>query len=323
MPHFPALAKAQPGERMELPINRIYRLIRMLESLRTGDESVGFLVELGPIAIEPLREFLLKGQPSKIFQPRLWAVKALARLEAREVLVTYLFQEREIPDPEEKLGEEAVESAAARFLTNWPDEEMRRLLLQLSERRLLNGLIDALAEFRTLEAIPYFERALEDDFYRSAAENAFLRLGTLAGDSLSQAAVTPHPGPSTETPGSLKRRRTVVRLLNNLGISAANWQVLRSLLRETDAELVVAAAKIGIELASEEDRKLMAHRLTGFLSSTPWHLGKDIEKNLVALKLEAANEIEKEIVLRLEQPEDARGHDVRLRALLRVKRRWE
>ena len=189
--------------------------------------------------------------------------------------------------------------------------------------RLLNGLIDALAEFKTLEAIPYFERALEDDFYRSAAESAFLRLGALASDALTQSAVTPRPGPFTETPGSLQRRRSAVRLLNSIGISAAHWQVLRSLLQETDAELVVEATKMGIGFASEKDRRMMAHRLIGFLSSTPWHLGKDIEKNLVALKREAAGKIEAEIARRMEQPEEVRAHDRRLRALLRVKRRWE
>jgi hypothetical protein len=315
--------KAKPGRRMAPQIDEIYRLMSMLESLCRGEEAVEFLVGLGPTAIEPLGEFLLEGKPSKVFLPRLWAVKALTRLGARDFLIAYLFREREISDPEERFGEEAVESAAARFLAAWPDEDTRRLLLKLSERRLLNGLIDALAEFKTPEAIPYFERALEDDFYRSAAENGFLRLGALAADALSRSAVTPHPGPSGETPSSLERRRSAVRLLHMVGISAGHWQILRALLHESDAVLVVEAAKLGTGFASVEDRRLMAHRLIGFLSSTPWHLGKDIEENLVALKREAAGEIEEEIARRLEQPEDVRALDMRLRALLRVKRRWE
>jgi len=305
------------------PIDEVHRLICELENLHRGEGAVASLIALGPVAIEPLSKYLLEGQPSKVFQPRLWAVKALAGLRAREVLVAYLLQEREIADPQERFGEEAVASAAARSLAAWPDEDTRRLLLQLSERRLLNGLIDALAEFQTLEAIPYFERALEDDFYRAAAEDAFLKIGSRACETLSQSAVTPNPNSAMETPGSLERRRSAVRLLNSIGISASHCQVLRSLLQETDAELVVEAATMGIGFASEEDRRLMAHRLIGFLASAPWHLGEDIEKNLVALKLEAASEIEKEITRRLEQPEDVRAQDVRLRALLRVKRRWE
>jgi hypothetical protein len=41
------------------------------------------------------------------------------------------------------------------------------------------------------------------------------------------------------------------------------------------------------------------------------------------LENEAAGEIDKEIARRLDQPEDVRALDVPLKALLRVKRRWE
>ena len=308
---------------MATPIDEVYRLIGELDSLRRGEEAVASLVGLGPVAIEPLSDFLLEGKPSKVFQPRLWAVKALARLGARDVFIAYLFQEREIPDPEERFGEEAVESAAARFLAAWPGEDTCRLLLKLSEHRLLNGLIDALAEFKTKEAIPYFERALEDDFYRPSAENALLKLGAMAGDALSRSAVTPSPSSSLETPGSLARRRSAVRLLNITGISASHWQILRALIHESDAELVVYAAKLGIRFGSKEDRVMIARRLIEFLSSTSWHLWRDILENLVALEREAAGEIEVEIARRLEQREDVRAVDRRLRALLWVKRRWE
>jgi hypothetical protein len=308
---------------MATPIDEVHRLICELESLCRGEKTVASLAALGPVAIEPLSDFLLEGKPSNLFQPRLWAVKALARLGARDVLIAYLFREKEIADPEERFGEEAVESAAARFLAGWPGEDMRRLLLELSERRMLVGLIDALAEFKTAEAIPYFERALEDDFFRPAAENAFLKLGAMADDALSRSAVTPSPSSSMETPRSLERRRSAVRLLNSIGISAAHWQVLRSLIHESDAVLVVEAAKLGTGFASEEDRRLMVHRLIEFLSSTSWHLGKDIEESLVTFKREAAGKIETETARRLEQPEDIRVLDMRLRALLRVKRRWE
>jgi hypothetical protein len=284
---------------------------------------VEFLVGLGAPAIEPLGEFLLQGKPSKVFQPRLWAVKGLARLGARNLLIAYLFREKEISDPEERFGEEAVESAAARFLAVWSDDDTYQLLLQLSERRLLNGLIDALAEFKTQETIPSFERALEDDFYRPAAENAFLKLGALAGDTLSRSAVTPHPNPSMETPGSLEQRRSAIQLLCSIGISATHWQILRGLIQESDAELVVEAATLGRRFASEEDRRLMAHRLIEFLSSTSWRLRKGIEDDLVALEREAAGEIEKEISQRLKQREDVRAIDMPLRVLLSVKRRWE
>jgi len=72
---------------MATPIDEVHRLIHKLESLCSGEEAVEFLLGLGPVAIEPLSDFLLEGKPSKVFQPRLWAVKALARLAAREVLI--------------------------------------------------------------------------------------------------------------------------------------------------------------------------------------------------------------------------------------------
>ncbi|MGA2027122.1 MAG: hypothetical protein ABSH17_08650 [Syntrophobacteraceae bacterium] len=150
------------------------RLIRELESLNTGKQAAERLVEYGQAAVEPLRRFLFEGIPRKIFQPRFWAVEALAHLGAKDALLEYLLPMREILDPEDRFGEEAVESAAARFLSVWPDEDVYQSLLKLSERRMLLGLIDALAEFRRPEAIPYFERALEDDFYRSAAGSCSL-----------------------------------------------------------------------------------------------------------------------------------------------------
>lgn len=304
-------------------ISEVQRLIDQLESMHREEEAVASLVALGSSAIEPLSRYLLEGKPSKLFQPRLGAVKALAGLGARKVLISYLSRKKEISDPEERFGEEAVASAAARCLAAWPDEDTYRFLLQLSECRRLIGLIDALAEFQATEAIPYFERALEDDFYRPAAEKAFLKLGATAGEALIKSAVTPLPSASRETPGSLKRRRSALGLLTSIGISAAQWQALRNLLHESDPELTVEVAKLGLRVASTEDRALMARRMIDLLGLAPWPLRGDIEEILVTLKPEAAGEIEEEITQRLQGPEGVQAADVRLRSLLRIKRRWE
>jgi len=187
---------------------RIDQLIGELDSLNTGVEAAARLSELGTMAVGPLRKFLLEGKPRKVFQPRFWAVQALARLGARDVLLEYLFSERAIPDPEDRFGEEAVESGAARTLSAWPSEEMFQPLLKLSHWRMLNGLIDALAEYGRPESIPYFERALGDDFYRPAAEKAFQKLGKASCDALVVSAVTRRPSPIEESPSSLERRRS-------------------------------------------------------------------------------------------------------------------
>jgi hypothetical protein len=197
------------------------------------------------------------------------------------------------------------------------------LLLKLSERRMLIGLIDALAEYMRPESISYFERALEDDFYRPAAENAFLRLGAISCGALSLSAMSSSPSSVMENSSSLGRRRSAVRILNRIGISAEHWEVLRDLLNASDEELVVGSAKLGVRFASKQDRGLMARKLMELISSVPWYLQEDIENILVALQDEAAGKIEEEIAERIGQPEEVRRLDARLRALLRVKRRFE
>lgn len=302
---------------------RVQQLIDQLYSLNRGKDAVEGLVRCGPAAIMPLRLFLLEGRPRKIFQPRLWAVEALARLGAKDILVEYLLQDKEISDPEDRFGEEAVESAAARFLSSWHSQNVFQILLKLSERRMLLGLIDALAEYKRPESIPYFERALEDDFYRPAAENAFLKLGALSSGALALSAITSTANSTLESPSSLERRRSAVRILNRIGISADHWKILRNLIRESDQELVVGGAKLGIEFADKVERALIAHKLIELLSSVPWYLQDDLENILVTLRDEAAAEIEEEIAARMGQSEEIRTLDARLKALLRVKNRFE
>lgn len=264
--------------------------------MHKGEDAVAALVELGPVAIGPLGRFLLDGKPCKVFQPRLWAVKALARLGARDLLMVYLLQQKEIADPEERFGEEAVQSAAARFLANWPDEETRRFLLRFSENHVLNGLIDALAELKTVEAIPFFERALEDDFYRPAAENAFLMLGPVAVEALVQSALTPHPDALTETPGSLKRRRCAVRLLNIMGISSEPWKSLRRLLHESDPELVVESAKLAIRWGLAADNAFIVQRLIECSAGASWQVRGEVKEILKKFRKGSGQQIDEAAV---------------------------
>ncbi len=188
---------------------------------------------------------------------------------------------------------------------------------------MLIGLIDALAEYKRLETIPYFERALGDDFYRLAAEEALQKFGVAACSALALSAVTPCPNFSMETPSSLQRRRSAIKLLHKIGTPAEYWQILRNLLNEPDEELFIAASKLGVRLASKEDRVIIARRLIKVISSVPWYLRRDIEDNLVALKNEISGEIEDEIAQRMKQPEEVRVMDERLRTLLRVRHRFD
>lgn len=308
---------------MKTQVEQAHHLIKELNTLIDGEQTVKKLVDLGSAAVEPLRSFLLEQKPRKIFQPRLWAVKALALLGARDVLIEYLLQQRSIADPEDRFGEEAVESAAVRFLSNWPSEEVYQLLFELSRKRMLVGLMDALAEYRHPKTIDYFLRALEDDFYRPAAEDALSKLGEICCDALSLSAITPSPCSSMENFSSLERRRSSLRILNRIGISFRHWEILKKLIDESDKELVISCAKLGVPFATKEEGLRIAEVLLGFIGSVPWYLQEDMEDVLTALSMEARGEIEEEIAYRMEQPEDTRRMDQRLGILHKLLDRFQ
>jgi hypothetical protein len=122
----------------------IARLVQNLNSLEEGERTVAKLMAYGRLAIEPLRLFLFEGKPSVIYQPRRWAVEALAAIGAKEVLIDYLKWKKEIPDPAVRFGEEPVENAAARALAAWRTDEVFETLLDVSRRRSQLGFVEAL-----------------------------------------------------------------------------------------------------------------------------------------------------------------------------------
>ena len=77
----------------------VSRLLARLQSLVDGPSAIEELAACGPRAIPPLREFLLSGRVASVPQPRMWAVEALARLEARDVLIEYLQAPSLVTDP--------------------------------------------------------------------------------------------------------------------------------------------------------------------------------------------------------------------------------
>ena len=102
----------------------IRSFVRDLESLPSGELTVSLLVGCGERAVPALREFLLYGEPRGVFQPRQRAVEALGELGAKDVLIEYLSEKREISNAVVRFGEEAVASTAARELARWPTREL-------------------------------------------------------------------------------------------------------------------------------------------------------------------------------------------------------
>jgi hypothetical protein len=296
----------------------IQRLIGALESLVDGDLAVELLAACGPAAIPYLREFLLHGRVRSIPQPRMRAVEALARLGAKAVLLEYLTAERTIQDPQIRLSEEAVENTAARKLSAWRDQEVFETLLGVCRRHLLPGAVESLAKYERPESMPCFDRALEDDFCRVAAEEGFRKLGLRARPALVFSAITPLPDGEQETPSSLRRRRGALALVAEIGIDEENWLELRVLLSDPDPEIAVRMAQFAGGAEIHEERRVAAARLISALPQLPWYLWEDAERALRALAAESASLITGEIARRSSAPAARRAGDEILRMLLRI-----
>ena len=100
------------------------------------------------------------------------------------MLIEFLSSPREVADPVNRTGEEAVISAAARALVDSRDDRVLPRLLELAKRQPLAGVIDALGSYRRAEAIPCLITALSEDYSRRAAEVALLRMGPKARPAL-------------------------------------------------------------------------------------------------------------------------------------------
>jgi len=240
-----------------------------LESLRSGELTVSLLVGCGERAIEPLREYLLHGDPRGIFQPRQRAVEALAQLGAKEVLFEYLSQKRHIPDFEVRFGEEAVENTAARCLGEWRTDEVYDFLKNFAQRRMLPGAIEALGKFERVDAVDMFIRALGDDVCRPSADEALSRIAGKVKPALVRAAL-PQTEEGEEKPSERRRRRAVLKILSELSFSLEEWNELRLLLNDQDKDIALIAARIAVDSAPLEEKQVAARFLIHSLARAHW-----------------------------------------------------
>ena len=301
----------------------LQRLVDALNSLKEGELAVANLVACGKRAVEPLRRFLLYGKPSGIFQPRQHAVEALAELGAKDVLLEYLAFEKHISDPVDRYGEEAVENTAARFLGGWRNEEVYAVLLRLLRKKPMPGVIETIGDYRRTGTIPDFIRALGDDVAGGPAEEALRKVGEPACRPLMDAALTPVPSDADETPSSLRRRASALRLLAERNLSAEDWGNLSALIRDRDPEIAARACWIALLVGEESSRQLAVRRLLEVLPEVDLFLQTEMESWLVRRFDYARFVLDQEIARRHPASEAARSTDKVLRFLLAVKRRAE
>ncbi len=303
---------------LEEPDQELLTCIRRLSSLKEGPEAARKLVEAGSSSIPLLRDFLLFGEPGVVYQPRRWAVEALGKLGAKEVLIEYLTHERRIANPAVQFAEEAVKSAAALQLLKWPTRDVIDVLLETAEKSLLPGALEALGKLKWPEAIPMLVEALEDDLSRPVAEVALRNIGCEAEQWLIEAATTPRPDHEWETPSSLRRRRSVLRLLYEMRVSGRGWEKLRSLLKETDEEFLVLLFKIAGALNETEDQRAICRKLINGISEADWLVKDEIEEAFVKYFEIIEDIVEVEISSRFQNVDDIRDDPV-LRILLSIK----
>jgi hypothetical protein len=297
--------------------------IERLNSLVYGHQASMELASFGAAAIGPLERFLFEGAPSGIFQPRQWAVEALAALGAKDVLLKYLHQNDPIPDPVVRQGEDAVRNTAARLVAHWKTDDVFDLLIELARTRTLPGVITALGSFRREEVLPILERALEDDVARPAAEEALNGFGGDAIETLVSALHRKRMNEDEEVPSSLRRRRSAAEIVSRWRIEVVSWPQLRFLLDEKDSELVIHGAKIAALLATDDEKPVVVASVLRALPYAPWYVREEATKCLEDLYRWGAPLIQAEIVRRSEESPLKRASDEALLTLLRLRRHMQ
>lgn len=299
----------------------LQRLIQQLNTVTECDQAAAKLVWCGPRVIPALRRFLFEGKPSVVYQPRRAVVEALGGLGAKEVLIQYLTSKREIEDPATRFAEESVKNAAARELARFRTKDVLDVLLGFALPHSRPGVVEALAQFGSAEAIPYFLRALEDDLCQASAMDGLRNLGREAELALVTSALTWLPSSEEERSSSLRRRAKALELLAEIGPMPNSWPLLRRLLDDDDAAIITATAKLAIALGNRDDRTTAVRRLLAVLPRADWFLREEIQNALIDLYPEAESLVEQEWVRRSEMPEARRLMDSTLRLIESVRRR--
>ena len=261
----------------------VARVVGRLKSLHDGDRGVSDAVALGPKVVPAMRDLLLQRDPSGLFHMRVRAVDVLAALRAYDVLAEFLRRERTIADAVEKVGDDVVIDSAARGLARSRQDWAFDLLLALAERRhFTSGVVAALGSFRRRESIPVLIAALAEDEARLSAHDALKAIGRAARPALIDSATTPHPSTGNESETSLRRRRSALTLLIEIGLPVRSWPRLRGLMSEPDTQLAALACKLCIGSARRCERPAAIARLQSLHANAQWSERIEIERTLAA-----------------------------------------
>ena len=254
------------------------RALAQIMSLSDGDRGVLEVVMFGARAVPPLRGLLLKRESSGLFEPPCRVVEALAALGAQDVLATFLKTDRDIADPIERAGEDAVLNAAARVLRDTADEETIQRMLWLAKERYLAGPIEVLGLRRRTEALPCLIGALADDLARPAAEGAIRCFGRDAAVALARAGSERDVQNGSESESSLRRRRTALTLLLEIGdLTAVTLRQQVEWAEDADPDIAVAGCRAMLGGRDAMNRRRALQKLARLSPRVRWSLHLDIE----------------------------------------------
>jgi hypothetical protein len=156
------------------------------------------------------------------------------------VLKEFVASWKRASDPVERFGDEAVLGAAARALCTTLDDEVYPMLAAVARLHPLSEVIEALGYFRRAESIPILVAALEDDFARPSAEQAFKNQRRVG-----QAEI--------ELPGEILRHG--LHFIDTPGLGSAivaNTETTERFLPEIDAAIFVSSFDFALSEADIE-----------------------------------------------------------------------
>lgn len=269
-----------PGGGTDVLSSDITRSIDRLKSLHDSDRGFSDIVGYGARSIPFLRALLFSREPSGLHQARCRAADALATLHAYGTLEEFLQLNRVVDDPVERLGDETVISCAARGLARSQSEAAFRLLLDLVQRHMLTGVVAGLGSFRRREAIPYLVAALREDEVRITAEAALRQIGSATKAELIAAAQPQAFDPRGDSESGLRKRRSALGVLIDIGVSRKEWSKLRRLMTDPDMQISILACSLGLQVGTRSEKPFARSRLHALRSSANWLERLEIDQYL-------------------------------------------
>jgi len=261
---------AQPAEETE-------RLIEQLRDPTRSHRALLALLSEAESARPALAKFLRTSRPSTVAEPRLLAVEGLNILKGQEALdaLIEVATERlaDIADPAVRLAEEAVCSAAARALADFPFSRARQTLLQLLSGKPLVGVAEAFEKLKEPRAAPSLVAWLADDFVAESALRALTAIGRAAVPFLLVALRHRPCGDRPEPGGSQRRRARILQQLAALAgpdavtilerhlsdpVEAVRWEAARALVRHGNDDQNRSALRVALEMLDSSDSALRA-----------------------------------------------------------------